>query len=49
MVVRVGVRELRENLRTWLDRVKDGDEVVVTERGKPVARIAAFEPRSRLE
>lgn len=49
MVVKVGVRELRENLRSWLDRVKNGDEVIVTERGEPVARLAAFEPRSRLE
>jgi antitoxin (DNA-binding transcriptional repressor) of toxin-antitoxin stability system len=29
--------------------VKNGDEVIVTERGEPVARLAAFEPRSRLE
>lgn len=49
MVVKVGVRELRENLRAWLDRVKSGDEVVITERGRPVAKIAALEPRSRLE
>jgi prevent-host-death family protein len=49
VVVKVGVRELRENLRSWLDRVKNGDEVIVTERGEPVARLAAFEPRSRLE
>ena len=48
MVVRVGVRELRENLRTWLDRVKAGDQIVVTERGKPVARLEAVDPESRL-
>jgi prevent-host-death family protein len=44
MVVRVGVRELRENLRSYLDRVKDGEELLVTERGKPIARI--LEPES---
>jgi len=49
MVVKVGVRELRENLRSWLDRVKNGDEVIVTERGRPVARLAAVEAESRLE
>ncbi|HJS49286.1 MAG TPA: type II toxin-antitoxin system prevent-host-death family antitoxin [Gaiellaceae bacterium] len=48
-VVRVGVRDLRENLRSWLDRVKNGDEVIVTDRGKPIARLGAFEPRSKLE
>ena len=39
MVVKVGVRELRENLSSYLARVKDGDEVIVTERGATVARI----------
>jgi len=37
--VEVGVRELRENLSNWLDRVARGEEVVVTERGKPKARL----------
>jgi prevent-host-death family protein len=39
MSVTVGVRELRENLSAYLDRVKAGEEVVITERGKRVARI----------
>jgi len=38
--VTVGVRKFRENLSYYLDLVKDGTEVVViTERGKPVARL----------
>ena len=50
MVVRVGVRELRENLRSWLERVKGGDEVVITERGKAVAQLTMLDPpKSRLE
>lgn len=49
MVVNVGIRELRENLRSWLDRVKEGDQVVVTERGKPIARIDAIGAESRLD
>jgi len=35
----VGIRELRDHLSRWIDRVQAGDEVVVTERGRPVARI----------
>ena len=35
----VAVTELRAHLSHWLDRAKDGEEVVVTERGTPVARI----------
>lgn len=41
--VEVGVRELRENLSLWLDRAAAGDEVVVTERGRPKARLTTAE------
>lgn len=34
---RVGVRELRQNLSVYLDRVKNGETLEVTERGRPVA------------
>ena len=36
---RVGVRELRQNLSKYLDRVKAGEALVVTERGRQVARL----------
>jgi len=49
VVVRVGVRELRNNLSGWLERVQAGDEVLVTERGKPVARIVPLERKSKLQ
>jgi prevent-host-death family protein len=35
----VGVRELRQNLSRYLDRVKAGVALVVTERGREVARL----------
>jgi prevent-host-death family protein len=34
---RVGVRELRQNLSVYLDRVKLGESLAVTERGQVVA------------
>lgn len=34
-----GVREARQNLSVLLDEVKKGREVVITERGRPVARL----------
>ena len=34
---RVGVRELRQNLSVYLRRVKTGESLEVTERGRPVA------------
>lgn len=35
----VGVRQLRQNLSRYLDRVKAGEGLVVTERGREVARL----------
>lgn len=35
----VGVKELRNNLSRYLDRVRAGDEVVVTDRGRAIARV----------
>jgi prevent-host-death family protein len=35
----VGVRELRNHLSRYLHRVRDGDEVVVTDRGRAIARV----------
>lgn len=35
----VGVRELRQNLSRYLERVKTGEAFVVTERGVEVARL----------
>ncbi len=35
----VGIRQLRSHLSDYLDEVKAGHEVVITERGRPVARI----------
>jgi prevent-host-death family protein len=37
--VDVSVSNLRAHLSDWLDRVRDGEDVVVTDRGTPVARI----------
>ena len=36
-----GVREARQNLTDLLDDVKKGREVVITDRGRPVARLVA--------
>ncbi|MGH7883430.1 MAG: type II toxin-antitoxin system Phd/YefM family antitoxin [Candidatus Dormibacteraceae bacterium] len=36
----VGIRELKSKLSSYIAAVKDGQEVIVTERDKPVARIS---------
>ncbi len=40
----VGVRELRQNLSRYLARVKDGETLAVTERGREVARLIPSHP-----
>jgi prevent-host-death family protein len=40
----VGVRELRQNLSRYLARVKEGESLVVTERGREVARLTPSGP-----
>ncbi|MGH7323396.1 MAG: type II toxin-antitoxin system Phd/YefM family antitoxin [Candidatus Rokuibacteriota bacterium] len=43
-----GVREARQNLSALLDEVKKGREVVITERGRPVAKLVPLDrPRGR--
>ena len=39
----VGVRELKTRLSEYLQRVKAGQTLVITERGKPVGRIIPVE------
>jgi prevent-host-death family protein len=39
--VEVGVRELRDHLSRYLEQVKAGGELTVTEHGRPIARLVA--------
>jgi prevent-host-death family protein len=39
----VGVRELHDRLSEHLERVERGAEVVVTRRGRPIARLSAMD------
>jgi prevent-host-death family protein len=39
----VGVREFRSRLSHWLDRAAAGEEVIVTEHGRPRARVTAVD------
>jgi prevent-host-death family protein len=41
--VEVAVSALRAELKAWIDTARSGQDVVVTERGIPVARLTAVE------
>lgn len=48
LVVDVAVTELRAHLSDWLTRARDGEEIVVTDRGIPVARILGVDTTATL-
>jgi len=45
----IGITELRAHLSQWLEQVRDGKEVVVTDRGVPVARLLGVGATTTLE
>ena len=45
----VGVKELKNRLTTYLRKTKQGEEVIVTERGKPIALIQPIQSARQAE
>jgi prevent-host-death family protein len=38
-MITTGVKEVKNNLSRYLAQVKTGEEILITDRGKPIARI----------
>ena len=38
-MIQAGIKDVKNNLSRYLTQVKAGEEVMITDRGKPVARI----------
>ena len=45
----VAVSDLRAHLSEWLDKARRGEEVIVTDRGLPVARLLGLSSTATLE
>jgi prevent-host-death family protein len=45
----VAISDLRANLKTYIDRAKAGERIVVTDRGRPVARLGPADEESLLD
>jgi prevent-host-death family protein len=45
----VSVRELNQHTSAVLERVRDGEELVITSSGRPLARLIPFRPRDTYE
>ena len=44
----VSIRDANQHLSSYLERVERGTEVIITRRGKPIARLLPIEPRTCL-
>jgi prevent-host-death family protein len=47
--VEVAVTTFRANLSQWLERAREGEEVVVTDRGVPIARLLGINATATIE
>jgi prevent-host-death family protein len=45
----VGIRELRAGLSRYVEQVKQGEEIVVTDHGKPVARLVPMNGERKID
>ncbi len=45
----VAVTELRAHLGRWIDAAREGNDIVITDRGTPVARIVAVDSTSEID
>lgn len=43
LAAEVGIRELKNGLSSFIDRVRSGEELIVTDRGRPVARLTPID------
>jgi prevent-host-death family protein len=48
-LVDVAVTELRARLSDWLERARAGQDVIITDRGIPVARLVGLDSAATLE
>jgi prevent-host-death family protein len=39
----VGIRELKNGLSSYIERVRNGEEIIVTDRGRRVARLSLLD------
>lgn len=45
----VAISDLRAHLSEWLERARDGEELLITDRGVPVARLLGVRTTATLE
>jgi prevent-host-death family protein len=46
-MIKAGIKEARQNLTGFLNKVLKGEEVVITKRGEPIAKISPVSKRQK--
>ena len=46
-MIKAGIKEARQNLTGFLNKVLRGEEVVITKRGEPIAKISSVGKRPK--
>ena len=46
-MIKTGIKEARQHLPALLSKVQGGEEVVITKRGEPVAKVTPFRKRAK--
>ena len=44
-MISAGIKELKNNLSRYLSKVKNGENILITERGRAIARIIREDPK----
>jgi prevent-host-death family protein len=47
--VRVGIRELRDRLKQYVEAARGGEDVIITDRGRAVARLVGLQGERPLD
>lgn len=46
-MIKTGIKETRQNLTGFLNKVMKGEEIVITKRGEPIAKISPLSKRPK--
>jgi prevent-host-death family protein len=44
-MIKTGIKEARQHFTEYLAKVEQGEEIIITKRNEPIARISSLKPR----
>jgi prevent-host-death family protein len=46
-MIKTGIKEARQQLPAILSKVQEGEEIIITKRGEPIAKVIPFRKRAK--